>query len=178
MSKKNRIVLNVEKGEATVRFGDDYRRMVLVASEAFAKMMETLNAFGSAAFTMLYMMGQEKGRYDVSKEIKALQQHGISFTKRQVLENTVHNVSVTGWGAPRIQKYDERRGALTIVVENNPLIVAMGTDRKSDRPLCHYFRGYWVGVVSEVLERRLSCAEVKCMGMGDVHCEFKITAIS
>ena len=177
MHRKNRIELDVERGEATVRFGEEHRRMVLVASEAFAKMMETLNAFGTAAFTMLYMMGQEKGRYDVLKEMEALRKQGISFTKRQVLDNVVNQVSVTGWGVPRIQKYDEKRGALTVLVENNPLVISLGTDGKSDRPLCHYFRGYWVGVVSEVLERRVSCAESKCMGMGDVYCEFKITAV-
>ena len=176
MGGKKSIELNVEKGEATVRFGEDYRRMVLVASEAFVKMMETLNAFGSAAFTMLYMMGQEKGHYDVWKEIQMLQRRGMSFTKSQVLENTICNVNVTGWGAPRIQKYDEKRGALTILVENNPLVATMGTEKKSDKPLCHYYRGYWVGVASEVLERRLSCTEVKCIGMGDPHCEFKVTA--
>ena len=177
MSGKNSVSLGNEKGEAVARFGDDYRRMVLMTCEAFVKMTETLNAFGSAAFTMLYMMGQEKGRYDVLKEIEALRQQEISFTKRQVLENLLHHVRVTGWGAPRIQKYDEKRGDLTIVVENNPLMVVLGNGGKSDRPVCHYFRGYWVGVVSEVLERRVSCAETKCMGMGDVYCDFKITAV-
>ena len=176
MSGKNSIVLDAEKGEAMARFGEAHRRMVLMASEAFVKMMETLNAFGSAAFTMLYMMGQEKGRYDVLKEIEALRQQGISFTKRQVLENIVHQLRVTGWGAPRVQKYDEKRGVLTILVENNPVVGVLGTGGKSDRPVCHYFRGYWVGVVSEVLERKVNCVETKCMGMGDAHCEFKITA--
>lgn len=176
MAGKNGVILDAEKGEAVARFGEDHRRMVLIASEAFVKMTETLNAFGSAAFTMLYMMGQEKGRYDVSKEMEALRQQGISFTKRQVLENIVHQLRVTGWGAAEVQKYDEKRGVLVIVVENNPLVAALGTGGKSDRPVCHYFRGYWVGVVSEVLERRVSCAETKCMGMGDAHCEFRITA--
>lgn len=175
MSRKNGVILDSETGEAIARFGEDHRRIVLMASEAFVKMMESLNAFGSAGFTMFYMMGQEKGRYDVLKEIEALRQQGISFTKRQVLEKIVHQVRVTGWGAPRIQKYDEKRGALTIAVENNPLVVVLGTGGKSDRPVCHYFRGYWVGVVSEVLERRVSCAETKCMGMGDAYCEFKIS---
>lgn len=177
MSQKNSIKLNSEKGEAIARFGENHRRMVLIASEAFVKMTETLNTFGSAALTMLYMMGQEKGRYDVLKEIEALRQQGISFTKHQVLENIVHQVRVTGWGAPRVQKYDEKRGALTILVENNPLVVALGAGGKSDRPVCHYFRGYWVGVVSEVLERKVNCAESKCMGMGDAFCEFKVTAV-
>jgi len=177
MSGKNSVTLDAEKGEAMARLGEDYRRMVLIACEAFVKMMETLNAFGSAAFTMLYMMGQEKGRYDVLKELEALRQQGISFTKRQVLENLVHQLRVTGWGVPKVQKYDEKRVTLTIVVENNPLVVALGAGGKSDRPVCHYFRGYWVGVVSEVLERKVSCAEAKCMGMGDAYCEFKVTAI-
>jgi len=175
MAGKNSIMLDAEKGEAVARFGEDHRRMVLIASEAFVKMTASLNAFGSAAFTMLYMMGQEKGRFDVLKEMEALRQQGISFTKRQVLENIVHQLRVTGWGAPRIQKYDEKRGALTILVENNPLVVALGAGGKSDRPVCHYFRGFWVGVLSEVFERKVSCAENKCVGMGDSYCEFQIT---
>ena len=176
MSGKNGVKLDAEKGEAMARFGEDHRRMVLIASEAFVKMMESLNAFGSAGFTMFYMMGQEKGRYDVLKEIEVLRQQEISFTKRQVLKNIVRQVRVTGWGAARVEKYDEKHRALTIVVENNPLVVALGTGGKSDRPVCHYFRGYWVGVVSEVLERKVSCAETKCMGMGEAYCEFKINS--
>jgi len=176
VSGKNGVILDAEKGEAMARFGEEHRRMVLIASEAFVKMTETLNTFGSAAFTMLYMMGQEKGRYDVLRELEALRKQGVSFTKRQVLENIVHQLRVTGWGAAKVQKYDEKRGVLTVLLENNPLVVALGAGGKSDRPVCHYFRGYWVGVVSEVLERRVSCAESKCMGMGDEYCEFKVTA--
>jgi len=138
--------------------------------------MEAFNIFGTAAFTMLYLMGQEKGRYDELKEVEALRQQGISFTKRQVLENIVHKLRVTGWGALRIQKYDEKQEALTILVENNPLVCSLRTGGKPDKPVCHYFRGYWVGVVSEVLERKVTCTETKCMGMGDAYCEFKITA--
>ena len=176
MPRKNSVTLDADKGEAMARFGEDYRRMVLIACEAFVKMMETLNTFGTAAFTMLYLMGQEKGRYDVLKEVEALRQQGISFTKRQVLENIVHQLRVTGWGALRVQKYDEKRVTLTIVVENNPLVVALGAGGKSDRPVCHYLRGYWVGVVSEVFERKVGCAEIKCIGIGDEYCEFKVTS--
>jgi len=176
VARRDHVVLDAERGEATARFGEDHRRMILMASEAFVKMMESLNAFGSAGLTMFFMMGQEKGNYDVLKEIEVLRQQEISFTKRQVLENIVHTFRITGWGAPRIQKYDEKWGTLTVVVENNPLAVALGTGGKSDKPVCHYFRGYWVGVVSEVFEKSMSCAETKCAGKGDSYCEFMITA--
>lgn len=176
MSERSGVMLDTKKGEAMACLGEDYRRMVLIASEAFVKMMEALNAFGSAGFTMFYMMGLEKGRYDVREELEALRQQGTSFIKRQVLENTIRQIRATGWGAPSTQKYDEKQGVLTIIVENNPLTVALETGGKSHRAICHYFRGYWVGVVSEVWEKKVSCAETKCMSNGDVYCEFKITA--
>ncbi len=175
MAKKSSIILDLEKGEATAYFGDTHQRTVLIASEAFIKMMEALNAFGSAGLTIFYMMGQEKGRFDVLKEIEALHQQNIFFTKRQVLENIMHQLKVTGWGAPRIQKFDEERGILTILVVNNPLAGSLTLSAKPERPICHYFRGYWVGVVSEVLERKMSCIETRCMGAGEEYCEFKIT---
>ena len=90
MSGKSGVKLDVNKGEVMAHIGMYHRRVVLIASEAFIKMMEALNAFGSAGLAMFYMMGQEKGRYDVLKEIEAWRQQGISFTKRQVLENIVH----------------------------------------------------------------------------------------
>lgn len=173
MTSKDGVILNAKKGELTALLGDDHRRMVLMASEAFIRMSEALNAFGSAAFTMLYMMGQEKGRYDVLKEMEMLRKRSVSFTKLQVLENIIHQLKITGWGAPRIQEYDETRGVMMILVENNPLVVAL--NGKSDKPVCHYLRGFWVGVLSEIWERRVSCAETKCMGLGDDYCEFKIT---
>jgi predicted hydrocarbon binding protein len=176
MPRKDSVKLDAEKGEVMACFGGVYRRTVFIASEAFVKMMKTLNVFGTAALTILYMMGQEKGHHDIMKEMEALRRQGISFTKRQMLENIVHQARATGWGAPRIQKYDEKQGVLTIVMENNPLVVALETGEKSDVHLCHYFRGYWVGVVSEVWERMVSCAETKCLDMGDEYCEFTIIA--
>jgi predicted hydrocarbon binding protein len=167
------IVLDTEKGEVVTRFGEDDQRVVLVASEAFVKMMEALNAFGTAGFTMFHMMGREKGRYEVLKEMEALRQRGTSFTKRQMLENIVYQVRITGWGSPRIHKYDEQGGALTIRVDNNPFINALRKGGELDW-LCHFFRGYWVGVASEILERKMSCTVTANTGIRDT-CEFKIT---
>jgi len=153
--------------------------MVLMATEAFVTMMETLNAFGSAGLTMFYAMGMEKGRYDVLRELEALRQHGNPVTKNRFLENIVHHLRVTGWGASAIKRCNVKKGELTVVLSNNPLVVPPRTkkeDRKLESPLCHYFRGYWVGVASEVLESMVSCTETKCMGKGDPYCEFKIAA--
>lgn len=175
MYDREGITLDIEKGEATARFGEDCRRVLLVTSEAFVKMTEAFKAFGTVALTLLYMMGVEKGRYDVFRETEDLRGQGVPFTKPRLLEKISQQVRATGWGVPRVQTYDEERTEITIRVDNNPIAVALRKNGKSDRPLCHYSRGYWVGVVSEVLEAKVSCSESKCMSMGDDYCEFKIT---
>ena len=42
--------------------------------------------------------------------------------------------------------------------------------------VCHYFRGYWVGVFSKIWDKRMTCDETKCAGMGNACCEFKLLA--
>lgn len=178
MSGRSSVVLDVEKGEAVARFGEEHRRMVLMATEAFVTMMETLNAFGSAGLTMFYAMGMGKGRYDVLRELEVLRQQGNPVTKDQFLENIVHHLRVTGWGATAIKRCDVRKGELIVVLSNNPFVPPRTEkeERRLESPLCHYFRGYWVGVASEVFESMVICTETKCMGKGDPYCEFEIVA--
>ena len=83
---------------------------------------------------------------------------------------------LTGWGAARIQRFDEQQGVVTILVENGPLTSVLKPGEKPGTAICHYSRGYWVGVLSEILEERVNCSEVRCVGMGDERCEFQITA--
>ena len=89
MTESCKLVLNGSKGEAKLGSGDNYQRMLIMASNAFIKMMEALNVFGSAGTTMFYMMGQEKGRYDVLEIIKNLRSRRISFTNRWILEKII-----------------------------------------------------------------------------------------
>jgi len=173
MPTKDSIRLDDVKGEAFARFGEDYQRIILIASEAFVKMMKGFDYLGTAGGTILYMMGQEKGVYDVRKETETLRKNGVYATKRQLLESVARQVRVAGWGATSVKEYNEKEETVRITVENNPLV--LNTDTKLGSPVCHYFRGYWAGVVSETWERRVNCAEIKCMGMGDKFCEFKVT---
>jgi len=172
MEKNQKVKLSPERGEATGPFMGLQKRVIIMTPEAFVDMMKVLNAtFSTAGFTMVHMMGQEKGRRDASRGTEALREQGILFSKRQILENVIHQNRVTGWGAPNLQKYDEGNGDVTIRVENNPLAIAWG---KSEKSACWYLSGYWKGVVSEALEQESLCSETKCMSKGDPYCEFEI----
>ena len=168
------VTLDDRSGEAKAHMGADTKRMLLIASDAFIKMMETLDVFGSAGSTIIYMMGQGKGRYDVLNEIERLRLRGSSFTKRQALDNVLTQNRMTGWGASRILNYDKKRETLTILLENNPLAATLNT-KDIAGVVCNFHRGYWIGVVSEILEKQVNCTETRCISKGDSYCEFQIS---
>jgi len=169
---ENSVLLDVEKGQALARFEEGSQRVLLMMPEAFTKMMEALKAFGSGGFTIAYLMGEAKGHYDVLKEMETLRLKGISLTKREILDNILHKLRVTGWGVAVIQEYEETHGTLTILFENDPVDTMLEAEEKS--LLRYYWDGYWVGILSKVLERKASCTEH--IDTGDQRHTFKISA--
>ncbi|MFQ6081704.1 MAG: V4R domain-containing protein [Candidatus Bathyarchaeia archaeon] len=172
MGKEHKVKLDLDEGEATGFFMGLPERVIIMTPENFVSMTKTLTTtFRTAGFMMFYMMGEEKGRDDVKKAIDALREQGIVFTKRQILEAIIQQSRINGWGAANLHKYNERKGTVTIRVENNPLAMAWG---KAEKPICYLLGGYWAGALSEALEREVRCTETKCMSKGDPYCEFVI----
>ncbi len=171
MPIENSVLLDVEKGQALARFEEGSQRVLLMMPEAFTKMLEALKAFGSGGFTIAYLMGEAKGHHDVLTEMEVLRSKGIALAKRAILENIIHRLRVTGWGVAVIQEYEEKRGTLTIVFENDPASAILEPEEKS--LLRYYWDGYWVGILSKVLERKASCTEH--VDTGGQH-TFKISA--
>jgi predicted hydrocarbon binding protein len=47
----------------------------------------------------------------------------------------------------------------------------------SDRPTCHYVRGYLCGVINSLKSVKVAAVEASCQSMGDPHCEFIVQVI-
>lgn len=172
MERKLEIKIDYERGEAMILFPGLRHRALITTPETFVDMMKTSTAIlKTAGLSMFHMMGEEKGRHDVRKELETLKEQGVILTGRQILEAIIDHSRAAGWGACQIRKYEENKGAVVIRVENNPLAIALG---KTDEPMCHYLRAYWTGLVSEALEREVECTETRCMSKGDPHYEFVI----
>lgn len=159
-------------GEAWVEYMGAQVRIISMKPEAFVEMMEVLNnAFGTASLTMFFLMGREKAIHDCRKGMEALKRGGVAYTKRHLLEEVMVQSGLLGWGVPKIVKYDDGRGLVTIRVENNPIADSC---KEPGAPICYFLRGYWVGVVSEALEQELVCEETKCVSRENLCCEFII----
>ncbi|MFB0543318.1 MAG: V4R domain-containing protein [Candidatus Bathyarchaeia archaeon] len=147
-------------------------RVISMTPGAFVEMMEVLNtAFGTASLTMFFLMGRERGIHDCEEGREVLRRRGTPYTKRHLLEEISVHSSLLGWGVPKIVKYDEGRGLVTIRVENNPIASSC---KGPGAPICYFLRGYWVEVVSEVLEQEVVCEETNCISKENLCCEFVI----
>jgi predicted hydrocarbon binding protein len=47
----------------------------------------------------------------------------------------------------------------------------------SDRPTCHYVRGYLCGAINSLKSVKAAAVEASCQSMGDTHCEFILQVI-
>ena len=71
MSKKDKVTLDLEKGEITAFLGGLEKRVIIMTPKSFVDAMKVLHqAFKTAAFTMFHMMGKEKGWYEAKREVQ------------------------------------------------------------------------------------------------------------
>jgi len=48
---------------------------------------------------------------------------------------------------------------------------------KSEKPVCDFLAGYFVGIFEEIFKKEYTCEENKCIAKGDKYCEFKIEIV-
>jgi len=102
MERKLEIKIDYERGEAMILFPGLRHRALITTPETFVDMMKTSTAIlKTAGLSMFHMMGEEKGRHDVRKELETLKEQGVILTGRQILEAIIDHSRATGWGPAR-----------------------------------------------------------------------------
>jgi len=117
----------------------------------------------SATIVILSSTGDKCGRQscrDIRKKIKA---------KENVLAYLSHLKESMNWGKILFQDVDFQMGTGKITVRDSFEIPA----HKYHQPQCHFLRGFFAGFLSELFDKEICVAEVKCAGMGGSHCQFE-----
>jgi len=124
-------------------------------------------AMGSAAEATLWYLGYYGG-YEIADEYRRV--HGSSEL-HEFLEALRQRGLSLGWF--RVAGYEVSRdgSALRLVLSDNWECTFF---RGSRRPQSHFVRGVLSGFISNAVGRRVVAREVKCIAMGDSHCEFVI----
>lgn len=73
-----------------------------------------------------------------------------------------------GWGVPTVERYDG--GGRQAVVAVRDLFECLPFQGKMAEPSSHLFRGYLAGVLTQLMENRVTVREVDCIAKGNPQC--------
>jgi len=117
----------------------------------------------SAASAILQLSANRCGREACRKITIGIKDKGNVLAYLSYMKESMN------WGKMSFQDVDLENGTGKIRVSNS-FESLVG---KYTQPSCHFLRGFLAGFLSELFDRDISVAEVKCAGKGDVQCEFE-----
>jgi predicted hydrocarbon binding protein len=159
MAEREDVKSLIEKGEA-----------VVFRLETWVDLKKRLNGLLtlSASAVLLFEAGKECGRRSCRRIREQLQLRGGDLLK--ALEK---------------HKEDERWGDFSFDVDlakmTGRVVVKSSFEAKkyarTGSSICHFVRGYLVGVLSELFGRDVVLEETLCLSKGDPYCEFRLISL-
>jgi len=141
-------------------------RSITLRIESIAKIFKRIHEiFGSGAATILYEMGIKAGEAKV-KSIH--EKYGIKGLK--ALKIILAERIAKGWGIPELIEFDEQKPSIKIKVYD--LFECLYFKGKLKESNSYFFKGYLVGALSTLLNKKLLIEEIECLAKGNDHCLF------
>ena len=124
-----------------------------------------LERFGTGGAFILYEIGLTAGE-ERAKEVIAEGFSG-SLAFELILEERVG----LGWGIPKIIEFDEKNVEGSLSVQD--LFECFYFKGAANESRSHFFRGFLVGVIQQLFNKKVRVEEVECIAKGDQACLFK-----
>ena len=141
-------------------------RVIIMRGGTFVDLQKSVEAvLGEEANALLYEAGIRAGTS--STQILLSKWGRENFMKRWA---EFYGSRGCGWFKLEEAKVNPERGG---VIKLSSSFIAEGYG-KSERPVCHFLRGFLVGVFQELLGIKLACEEIRCAATGEPYCEFKL----
>ena len=139
------------------------QRMILDDREGLSLFIREIHEkYGTGGEAFLYFLGRTRG------EISGRRFKEENIT-REFIEEDLRSLQAAGWGIAELLEIDLKRKYIRVRVHDS--YEAAAFEGRSNRPRCHFIRGYFEGLFSEFLSTDLESREVKCASMGDPYCE-------
>lgn len=140
---------------------------IIMSCETFLRMQkgaeEMLGSDGAAV--LFYEAGKKSGENWIKRFNEEWELEDQRF-----IEAVQNHFADVGWGKFSIINGEE----IVVRVENSFISNGYG---KSDKPVCHFLRGYNAGLAETLSGKSIDSEEVRCAAKGDDCCEFVMTYI-
>ncbi|MHA1299162.1 MAG: V4R domain-containing protein [Candidatus Helarchaeota archaeon] len=80
-------------------------------------------------------------------------------------------ISTRGWGLVELQDIDIKKGSMRAIVKKS--LIGSGKEVETE-PVDYIPAGVFAGIMEYITKMKLICKEIKCVAMGDNHCEFVV----
>ncbi|MGQ9721901.1 MAG: V4R domain-containing protein [Candidatus Jordarchaeum sp.] len=111
--------------------------------------------------------------YKTAKALSHIFKEKYQISGNKNLEHCSRILYVFGWGKLSYQ-LEEDNDTIRVFIENSPIISSL---RKLNKPICYTQIGFLKGTLEEAYASRYDVEEIRCVGLGDEHCEFLATRI-
>jgi hypothetical protein len=155
--------------EAWIRLLRKGVRVIIIRAGTFVDILKDVeDCYGEQARAMFYDAGVRAGRKSTSVLLEEWEERGMDFLKR--LKGFYSSEGV-GWFKIREIDVNPQKQRGYIRIEQSFIAEEYGS---SDKPVCDFLSGYFVGIMEKVFGGQFSCNETKCIAKGDPYCEFII----
>lgn len=143
--------------------------LILFRVEALQGMFEKVNkVLGAGSGLVWYIAGRGAGR-SMAKVFQTRFREGEN--PATVFDKIACLYASWGWGRMEIVGSGKNADRFVIRIYDNAFV----TEQHSQKPSCHFVRGFIEGLVETLTGKHAISEETKCMAKGDHHCEFQIT---
>jgi len=141
------------------------RRVIVLRAGTFVDIQKSVeNLLGEEAQALFYEAGIRAGRGSAKVQLEKWGERGEDFIKKW-------GKFYTSVGWLKIEKININKQNKQIRIKKSFIADEYG---ESDKPVCHFLAGFFVGVFKEVFSEELTCEETMCTAKGDPCCEFKL----
>jgi len=121
------------------------------------------------AFGIFYDAGLNHGRL-----IGKVSSERFGVDKQKFSDQMADSSNMMGLGRMEVARYDPFKGEATVrIIDSTMAREVLKLNGKTKFPVDWFFCGTMVGVFESAFKgKKFECKEVRCLAMGDPHCEF------
>lgn len=122
---------------------------------------------GNPAWTIMHDSALVSGTLMAQEVVKLMK----GKTREEILQRVIRQISIRGFGAPRVASIDWGEKKAVLHVENSYGTIGYG---KTKKPVCHPLRGLIAGLFTVLFGEECECEESQCSAVRGDKCIFQI----